>query len=122
MKYNFDEIHNRLGTYCTQWDFIEDRFGEKELLPFSISDTDFKAPEPVIESSSEAVKVEQKPIPVSVKEENIIKNDVHDNNVTSEKKARSAKERLLEAKELLDLGLISKEDYDKIKLEIMKNI
>ena len=50
MKYNFDEIHNRLGTYCTQWDFIEDRFGEKELLPFSISDTDFKAPEPVIEA------------------------------------------------------------------------
>lgn len=79
-------------------------------------------PEPVIESSSEPVKVEQKPTPVSVKEENIIKNDVHDNNVTSEKKARSAKERLLEAKELLDLGLISKEDYDKIKLEIMKNI
>ena len=77
---------------------------------------------PVIESSSEPVKVEQKPTPVSVKEENIIKNDVHDNNITSEKKARSAKERLLEAKELLDLGLISKEDYDKIKLEIMKNI
>ena len=79
-------------------------------------------PEPVIESSSESVKVEQKPTPVSVKEEKIIKNDVHDNNVASEKKVRSAKERLLEAKELLDLGLISKEDYDKIKLEIMKNI
>ena len=77
---------------------------------------------PVIESSSESVKVEQKPTPVSVKEEKIIKNDVHDNNVASEKKVRSAKERLLEAKELLDLGLISKEDYDKIKLEIMKNI
>ena len=42
MKYNFDEVNNRLGTYCTQWDYIEDRFGEKDLLPFSISDTDFK--------------------------------------------------------------------------------
>ncbi len=79
-------------------------------------------PEPVIESSSESVKVEQKPTPVSIKEEKIIKNDVHDNNVVSEKKVRSAKERLLEAKELFDLGLISKEDYDKIKLEIIKNI
>ena len=29
MKYNFDEVNNRLGTYCTQWDYIEDRFGEK---------------------------------------------------------------------------------------------
>ena len=77
---------------------------------------------PVIEYSSEPVKVEQKPTTVSVKEENIIKNDVHDNNVTLEKKGRSPKERLLEAKELFDLGLISKEDYDKIKLEIIKNI
>lgn len=77
---------------------------------------------PVIESSSEPVKAEPKPTPVSVKEENIIKNDVHDNNVTSEKKGHSPKERLLEAKELFDLGLISKEDYDKIKLEIIKNI
>lgn len=77
---------------------------------------------PVIESSSEPVKAEQKPTPVSVKEENIIKNDVHDNNVTSENKGRSPKERLLEARELFDLGLISKEDYDKIKLEIIKNI
>ena len=49
MEYNFDEINNRLGTYCTQWDFIQDRFGEKDLLPFSISDTDFKAPKPVID-------------------------------------------------------------------------
>ncbi|MGJ0961505.1 MalY/PatB family protein [Faecalicoccus pleomorphus] len=47
MKYNFDEINNRLGTYCTQWDYIEDRFGEKDLLPFSISDTDFKIPKPI---------------------------------------------------------------------------
>lgn len=53
MKYNFDEVNNRLGTYCTQWDFIQDRFGEKDLLPFSISDTDFKVPQPVIERLKE---------------------------------------------------------------------
>lgn len=47
MKYNFDEIMDRRGTYSTQWDFIEDRFGEKDLLPFSISDTDFRIPAPV---------------------------------------------------------------------------
>ena len=50
MIYNFDEINNRLGTYCTQWDFIQDRFGEKDLLPFSISDTDFKAPKQVVDN------------------------------------------------------------------------
>lgn len=34
MKYNFDEVHNRLGTYSTQWDYIEDRFHKKDLIPF----------------------------------------------------------------------------------------
>ena len=47
MKYNFDELNNRLGTYCTQWDYIEDRFNKKNLLPFSISDTDFIVPYPI---------------------------------------------------------------------------
>jgi len=47
MTYNFDEIVNRSNTYSTQWDYIEDRFGEKDLLPFSISDTDFKIPDEI---------------------------------------------------------------------------
>lgn len=47
MKYNFDEVHNRLGTYCTQWDYIEDRFQKKDLIPFYISDTDFIIPKPI---------------------------------------------------------------------------
>lgn len=45
---NFDEVINRQGTYCTQWDYIEDRFGEKDLLPFSISDMDFRSPEAIL--------------------------------------------------------------------------
>ena len=47
MHYDFDEVHNRLGTYCTQWDYIEDRFNQKDLIPFSISDTDFIIPKPI---------------------------------------------------------------------------
>ena len=47
MKYNFDAVNNRLGTYCTQWDYIEDRFHKKDLIPFSISDTDFIIPKPI---------------------------------------------------------------------------
>lgn len=49
-KRMFDEIVNRQGTYCTQWDYIEDRFGEKDLLPFSISDMDFRSPPEIMES------------------------------------------------------------------------
>lgn len=43
----FDKIINRVGTYSTQWDYVEDRFGEKDLLPFTISDMDFAIPENV---------------------------------------------------------------------------
>ena len=32
MKYDFNEVHNRLGTYCTQWDYIQDRFNKKDLI------------------------------------------------------------------------------------------
>lgn len=55
MQYNFDEVNSRLGTYCTQWDYIEDRFGQKDLLPFSISDTDFKIPKPITNKIKEVV-------------------------------------------------------------------
>ncbi|WP_035290397.1 PatB family C-S lyase [Clostridium sp. KNHs214] len=49
MKHNFDQVNNRLNTYCTQWDYIQDRFNKEDLIPFSISDTDFKVPLPVYE-------------------------------------------------------------------------
>ena len=55
---NFDEVNNRIGTYCTQWDFIEDRFHEKGLLPFSISDTDFKVPPQIISCLEKLVQHE----------------------------------------------------------------
>lgn len=49
MSDNFDRIIERKNTYSTQWDFIEDRFGRADLLPFSISDTDFQAPAAILE-------------------------------------------------------------------------
>ena len=41
---NFDTVIDRKGTYCTQWDYVKDRFGKDGLLPFTISDMDFQAP------------------------------------------------------------------------------
>ncbi|WP_035052240.1 MalY/PatB family protein [Carnobacterium pleistocenium] len=46
----FDEVIDRRGTYCTQWDYIEDRFGVNDLLPFTISDMDFKVPDKISEA------------------------------------------------------------------------
>jgi len=56
MIYSFDRITKRTGTYCTQWDYIEDRFGEADLLPFSISDTDFQTPPEIIEALSKRLE------------------------------------------------------------------
>ncbi len=56
MKYDFDHLIDRRGTYCTQWDYIKDRFGEEDLLPFSISDTDFMAPWPIRKKLMEVVE------------------------------------------------------------------
>lgn len=55
MEYKFDEVIDRHGTFCTQWDYVQDRFGERDLLPFSISDTDFMAPEPVRQKLAQVV-------------------------------------------------------------------
>ncbi|MGX7149966.1 MalY/PatB family protein [Enterococcus ureasiticus] len=41
---NFNKQYSRYGTYSTQWDYVQDRFGEEGLLPFSISDMDFQIP------------------------------------------------------------------------------
>ncbi|MDG3061252.1 pyridoxal phosphate-dependent aminotransferase [Lacticaseibacillus casei] len=49
-KYDFDHVIDRHGTFSTQWDYIADRFGRNDILPFSISDTDFPVPAEVQEA------------------------------------------------------------------------
>lgn len=46
--FDFDTPIDRMGSYCTQWDYVQDRFGKAGLLPFTISDMDFASPPAVI--------------------------------------------------------------------------
>lgn len=39
--FDFDKPIDRHGSWSTQWDFVADRFGTADLLPFTISDMDF---------------------------------------------------------------------------------
>lgn len=48
--FDFDTPIVRTGTYCTQWDYVQDRFGKEGLLPFTISDMDFSVPEVIIDA------------------------------------------------------------------------
>ncbi|MGL4366671.1 MAG: MalY/PatB family protein [Brevinemataceae bacterium] len=52
----FDKIVERRGTYCTQWDFVKDRFGKDKLLPFSISDMDFSSSPEIINALTKRVQ------------------------------------------------------------------
>ncbi len=47
MNSRFDKVIDRRNTFCTQWDYTEDRFNAKGILPFSISDMDFHVPDEV---------------------------------------------------------------------------
>lgn len=42
-SFDFSTVVDRHGTWCTQWDYVADRFGSADLLPFTISDMDFAA-------------------------------------------------------------------------------
>ena len=50
MSFDFDQVIDRHNTYCTQWDYIADRFGCDDVLPFSISDSDFAVPSEIVEA------------------------------------------------------------------------
>lgn len=48
--FDFSQTVDRHGTWCTQWDYVADRFGAPDLLPFTISDMDFPTAPCVLEA------------------------------------------------------------------------
>jgi cystathionine beta-lyase len=48
VKYDFDTIINRHNTNSIKWDFVEELFSVKDILPMWVADMDFRLPEPVI--------------------------------------------------------------------------
>lgn len=48
--FDFSTVIDRHGTWCTQWDYVTDRFGRADLLPFTISDMDFATAPCVIDA------------------------------------------------------------------------
>lgn len=50
MSFDFSTVTDRHGTWCTQWDYVADRFGSADLLPFTISDMDFPTAPCILEA------------------------------------------------------------------------
>lgn len=44
---NFDEIIDRKGTKCAKWDFLEEKFGNKDLASMWVADSDFRVAKPI---------------------------------------------------------------------------
>lgn len=51
--FDFSKVIDRHGTWCTQWDYVADRFGAADLLPFTISDMDFATAPCVLDAISQ---------------------------------------------------------------------
>jgi len=49
-SFDFSTPVDRHGTWCTQWDYVADRFGSADLLPFTISDMDFATAPCILEA------------------------------------------------------------------------
>jgi len=59
MANNFSEYNNRIGTDCAKWDGFEARYprlDSKDCIPMWVADTDFKAPQEVIDALVEKAK------------------------------------------------------------------
>ncbi|MCI1034249.1 MalY/PatB family protein [Raoultella terrigena] len=51
--FDFSTPVDRHGTWCTQWDYVADRFGTADLLPFTISDMDFATAPCILDAISQ---------------------------------------------------------------------
>jgi cystathionine beta-lyase len=56
MNYDFDRIVERIGTGCSKWDGLQERFGTRDALPMWVADMDFPSPEPVLEALRQRVE------------------------------------------------------------------
>ncbi|MCF7794316.1 MAG: PatB family C-S lyase [Candidatus Cloacimonetes bacterium] len=56
MKYDFDKMIDRKNTNCYKWDFTKEMFGTDDIIPLWVADTDFAAPEPVVDKLVERAK------------------------------------------------------------------
>jgi len=53
LKYDFDKLIDRAGTDSVKWDHHQMKGEVEEMIPMSIADMDFKAPDSVIEAITE---------------------------------------------------------------------
>jgi cystathionine beta-lyase len=50
MKYDFDQVCNRLNTNCVKWDSAQIIFGPNDVIPMWVADMDFPVAQPIVDA------------------------------------------------------------------------
>lgn len=56
MKYDFDEVIDRVHSASQKWDELQNRFGVSDVIPMWVADMDFQSPLPVIQALTKQVE------------------------------------------------------------------
>ncbi len=48
--YNFDEVIDRKQTESAKWGFLEEDYGDPDIIPLPVADMDFRSPDEVVEA------------------------------------------------------------------------
>lgn len=56
MKYNFDEVINRIDTQCVKYDLRNNVFGNPDVIPMWVADMDFRTPDFIRDAVIERAK------------------------------------------------------------------
>jgi len=56
MKYNFDEVINRIDTQCVKYDLRDGVFGNPDVIPMWVADMDFRTPDFIRDAVIERAK------------------------------------------------------------------
>lgn len=56
MKYNFDEVINRVDTQCVKYDLRKNVFGNPDVIPMWVADMDFRTPDFIRDAVIERAK------------------------------------------------------------------
>lgn len=52
-EFNFDEVIDRTNTDSVKWGFLNERYGDSDIIPLPVADMDFRVAEPILEAINE---------------------------------------------------------------------
>ena len=117
---------NLINIHHNKYGDLKDTNAKEMIVESNISEIKSIESTPVIEPNCQVIETKDNITPIKPKVEEVKKEVAiepkHEQIKQVATPTKSPKEKLLEAKELFDLGLISEDDYAKVKEEVLKKL